>query len=230
MSVEASRDSSNPCGGGGASRRDFLQRLLGLGSVALGAGGAFWLAQGDASEVDGCLRPPGAMSEEDFLSTCIRCGRCADACPNRSIVAFTASSGAAHAMKPGPGQVNTPVIFPRAQACILCNGAPGEELLCTAACPTGALTRTSKDVDTIRTEVAMGTAEVDTSLCYSFNGSSCGVCVRACPLEGTALRAGLWEKPLVSEEDCVGCGLCERACIRYPQAIRVIPKNAAKRG
>ncbi len=173
-----------------------------------------------------CLRPPGAQAENDFLSSCIRCGRCADACPNRSIVAFTPDNARENSVAPGRRQRGTPVIFPRRQACILCNGAPGENLLCTEACPSGALQLTSKDTEHIREHVRMGVAEVDRNLCYSYNGASCGACVRACPLEGKALRAGLWEKPLIDSEECVGCGLCERACIRYPQAIRVKPSNS----
>jgi ferredoxin len=27
------------------------------------------------------LRPPGALKEEDFLKTCIKCGMCVEACP-----------------------------------------------------------------------------------------------------------------------------------------------------
>jgi len=28
-------------------------------------------------------------------------------------------------------------------------------------------------------------------------------------------------------DNCVGCGLCERSCIQLPQAIRVFPEHAA---
>ncbi len=77
--------------------------------------------------------------------------------------------------------------------------------------------------DYIQARVSMGKAYVDTGLCYSYNDRSCGVCVRACPFERKALRAGLHEQPVVDPEYCVGCGLCERSCIRYPQAIVVIP-------
>jgi len=193
--------------------------------VAASAGSGWLISRGSASGRTSCLRPPGALPEKEFLARCIRCGRCIDACPNRCIVAFSDETGKDLSMSPGPGQPGTPVIFPRRQACILCNGARGNDLLCTAACPSGALRTTRRDIDTIRSEVRMGTAVLDKHLCYSFNGASCGACVRACPLEGFALRAGMWEKPLLDKRNCVGCGLCERACIRYPQAIRVQPRS-----
>ncbi len=207
-------------------RRAFLGRLANGIFALAGVAGAGWaIGRGSAANPTPCVRPPGALPEADFLSTCIRCGRCADACPNRCIVGFTEEAGKELAMAPGPGQRGTPVIFPRRQACMLCNGAPGEELLCTAACPTGALRPTRKDADSVQSRVRMGTAEVDRTLCYSFNGASCGACVRACPFEGRALRAGLWEKPIVDPDVCVGCGLCERACVHYPQAIRILPRR-----
>ncbi len=208
-------------------RREFLTRA-GTGTLSvLGWLGASYLLGGDATAaVTPCVRPPGALPEREFTAACIRCGRCADACPNRCIESFTEQAGRDLAMRPGPGQRGTPVIFPRRQACMLCGGAVGSELLCTSACPSGALQPVRKQPEAIRAGVAMGTAEVDRNLCYSFNGSSCGVCVRACPFEGEALRAGMWEKPLIDPDVCVGCGLCERACIRYPQAIRVKPRTA----
>jgi ferredoxin-type protein NapG len=207
------------------NRRRFLKRAAaGAASVVGWAAGGWLISRGSSADVTPCLRPPGALPEDEFLATCIRCGRCADACPNRCITSFTGESGRELAMSPGPGQFGTPVIFPRRQACMLCNGSPGDELLCTSACPSGALRPVKKDPDEILARVKMGTAEVDQHLCYSFNGASCGVCVRACPFEGLALESGLWERPLINTEACIGCGLCERACIRYPQAIRVRPK------
>lgn len=207
-------------------RRKFLSRLVaGAATVSGVTAGGFLMGGSVAAEPVACIRPPGALLEKDFLAACIRCGRCADACPNRAISPFTEEVGKTFAMSPGRGQRNTPVIFPRQQACMLCNGVAGDMLLCTEACPTGALERTPKTTQSIVANVNMGTAEVDTNLCHSFNGASCGVCVRACPLEGTALTAGMWEKPIVNPDACVGCGLCERACVRYPQAIRVRPRE-----
>lgn len=209
-------------------RRRFLTRMAtGAATVAGALVGGRLLSGPNMTDAVACVRPPGALPEKEFLSACIRCGRCADACPNRCISQFTDEAAKTLAMKPGRHQRNTPVIFPRQQACMLCSNVSGDTLLCTEACPTGALQRTAKTVAAIQEQVNMGTAVVDTNLCHSFNGASCGVCVRACPLEGEALRAGMWEKPIIDPDVCIGCGLCERACVRYPQAIRVEPRAIA---
>lgn len=209
-------------------RRRFLIRLASsIGTVVATLTGGRLLSGPAFADATPCIRPPGALPELAFLATCIRCGRCADACPNRCISPFTDEQAQTLAMRPGRFQRNTPIIFPRQQACILCQGVGGDSLLCTEACPTGALQLMSKEPEVLRHEVQMGTAIVDVNLCHSFNGASCGVCVRACPFEGEALTAGMWEKPIINPDACVGCGLCERACVRYPQAIRVEPKAFA---
>jgi ferredoxin-type protein NapG len=199
------------------TRRELLKNSVALGGF-LALGIASLEPQNPQSHA---IRPPGALAEEDFLSRCIRCRRCADACPNSCIHAFSEEVGQPFSILPGRGQEGTPVIFPRQQACNLCIGNITENLLCTAACPTGALQIVPKDREQIQAKVRMGKAEVNTTLCYSYNQSSCGVCIRACPFEGQALKASLLERPVIDLAYCVGCGLCERACIRYPQAITV---------
>ncbi len=196
-------------------RRSFLKSASGLGAASAAAvcvSGAF---QGEAQGGRAPIRPPGALAEDDFISTCIRCMRCVDACPNHCIKSLPLSAGRQRA--------GTPYIKPREQACMLCSRADGDYLRCTEACPSGALHPILKRMDSIRGNVEMGVARIDLNLCYSYNNYTCGTCVYACPLQGTAIRAGLWERPVVNEAACVGCGLCERACIRYPQAIRVEP-------
>ena len=208
------------------NRRSFLQNLAAVGATCGGGALLFRGVAGSGGSEAG-LRPPGAIDEEAFLSRCIRCFRCGDACPNRAIVALSARTGADFSRAPGPSEAGTPVIFPRRQACMLCQGVPGEELLCTAACPTGALEVVKKTSADILATVRMGTARIDANLCYSWNDASCGVCARACPFEGLALKVGLFERPTIDPDYCVGCGLCERACIRYPQAVVVVPRGGA---
>ena len=50
---------------------------------------------------------------------------------------------------------------------------------------------------------------------------------RAAP--ASAVRSELApHPPTVVAEECVGCGLCEQACLHLPQAIRVLPPGAGR--
>jgi ferredoxin-type protein NapG len=153
------------------------------------------------------LRPPGARPEAEFLDACIGCGQCANVCPNKCITLQGLDDGIAN--------FATPVISARARGCVLC-------MACTQVCPTGALQPLEPEE---KDQVDMGTAVVLEDLCYSFAGRICGVCYRACPIPGKALKLGLFEQPHIDPDYCVGCGLCEQACVHMPQAIRVIPRS-----
>lgn len=190
-------------------RRDVLKTFAILGVSSLSG---LSEAQGAAKQMHSTrfLRPPGAGAEDLFLDHCIRCGQCGQICPNRAINFFGLENGIA--------SLDTPFIIPREQGCILC-------MKCGDICPSGAIEKIPRDADPILQNVRMGQARVDKTLCYSYQGKSCGVCYRACPLQGISMTVGMLEQPTVTDA-CVGCGLCERACIQMPQAIRVFPHMA----
>ncbi len=194
------------------TRREFVKQTAAVGAtVGVGAYAAGLCGEADAKGAP--LRPPGALPEDEFLATCIRCMRCVDACPNRALASFPQSE---------PGRrAGTPRMEPRKAACMLCTLEDCDFLKCTEVCPSGALTLVRKEKEEIQEKVAIGVAQLDLDLCYSYNDWSCGACYRACPLAGSAMTVGAWERPTVHADACVGCGCCERACIRYPHAIRV---------
>lgn len=156
------------------------------------------------------LRPPGALSEKKFLDACVSCFKCGNACPNGCIQYYGLEAGLEKAM--------TPYIKARTRGCTLC----GE---CGNACPTGALKPFEVSREGWVKSVNMGVARVNKDMCYSYHGRTCGACYLACPLAGEAMKIGVFETPHVQPDACVGCGLCEQACLHLPQAIRVIPRS-----
>ena len=189
-------------------KREFLKTFIvaAIPAVSLFAGGLYSVKKLIPKRKHPPLRPPGALEEPEFLSKCIRCRRCGQVCPNETIKYFDNFD---------PAMTGTPYINPREKGCILC-------MKCNNTCPSGSLTAIPEDSDEILKKVKMGIAVVDKNICNSFNGYVCGVCVFACPYDGIAIYSETWEQPVVTDK-CVGCGLCEQACIHYPQAIKVIP-------
>jgi len=150
------------------------------------------------------LRPPGALPEPEFLSTCYRCGNCVDVCQANAILSSKSDN---------VDLTGTPYIDPDIAACKMC-----EERACMKTCPSGAL----KLVDEIL-DLRMGYARIEPRLCLRMQGEDCHVCVDRCPVGTAALDIGDGGEIVVHESHCTGCGTCQMSCPAVPKAIVVEP-------
>ncbi|MFZ2852766.1 MAG: 4Fe-4S dicluster domain-containing protein [Rhodocyclaceae bacterium] len=107
-----------------ANRRKFIRSVLLTGGV-VGLSMLGYLPVANARKSR--MRPPGALEEHDFLSSCIKCGQCVQVCPVAAIKLDDIDSGFG---------IGVPYIDSRQQACDFSCDA----VQCILACPTGALT------------------------------------------------------------------------------------------
>lgn len=121
------------------ARRKFLRTVLLTGGV-LGGGFAGFLPLVYAQRQR--LRPPGALDEKDFLSSCIKCGQCVQVCPVQAIKLADLVDGMG---------VGTPYIDAREQACDFSCDA----VQCILACPTGSLTYHKPEFLPVRSGAAL---------------------------------------------------------------------------
>ncbi|UCH79689.1 MAG: ferredoxin-type protein NapG [Nitrospiraceae bacterium] len=211
-------------------RREFLLKTFkSLGLAA--TGGLVWsgvIEEGRSAPL--ILRPPGAVTEKEFLATCSKCGMCTEACPYNALALA----------KPGDNKpIGTPYFIPRTNPCYMCKDIP-----CVPACPTGSL---DKDLVSDKDEngnnklninlAKMGLAVIDRETCIAYAGIQCDACYRACPLIDKAITVDYTRNirtgkhamlaPVVHSNSCTGCGLCEKACITDKAAIFVLPRKIA---
>lgn len=187
------------------SRRAFLLATL------AGAGAAVSRAFAAPDKVH-LVRPPGSLPEEEFLQACIRCGECFQACPNDVLQ----PAGFEH----GLGSLWTPRVNANWAGCeSSCNN-------CGQVCPTGAI----RALPMAEKRVArMGLARVEATCLPLAGVDICQLCVDECkaagyhaiefmrvhpkldesgqPIEGSGFSA-----PVVLDDKCVGCGLCQTRC------------------
>lgn len=207
---------------GSLSRRRFFSESAKLagGAFLIGSGLGF-LGHQSRTSASQALRPPGALTGDDFLGACVRCGLCVEACPYDTLKL---------ARHEEPVAAGTPWFEAREIPCEMC-----EDIPCVAACPSGALDPALDDINDARMGVAV---LVDQENCLNMRGLRCDICYRDCPLIDSAITLEMRRNartgahaifaPTVHADSCTGCGKCEHVCILEEAAIKVVPRGLAR--
>ena len=189
----------------GITRRGFLSSLSGgLISSFLLYNSPLKRGRGDT-----LIRPPGALPEEAFLNTCIRCSACMKVCITNTLQPSLFEGGLEGLW--------TPRADLRRAACEQsCN-------LCGKVCPTHAI----RDLDPEEKKHAkIGTAVLLKEKCLVWEQDKvCLICDEQCPYNAIVFKTveGL-RRPFVIENKCNGCGFCEQKCpVEGDAAIVVKP-------
>jgi MauM/NapG family ferredoxin protein len=158
------------------------------------------------------IRPPASLPEDEFNSTCIRCGECMKVCITGGLQPTLMQAGIASFM--------TPRLVPRIGHCeVSCN-------LCQKVCPTHAI-RSFKIEDKLN--ISIGKAVIDETRCIAWaKNANCLICDEHCPVKAIYLDVSVdVAKPIVDKKTCIGCGLCENKCpVAGEAAIRVFGYNS----
>ena len=188
------------------SRRGFLW------SVAGGVGLGFVVQQSPFTALQNkaqLIRPPGALPENDFLTTCIRCGECMKSCLTNTLQPSLWEGGLAGLW--------TPRLDLRFAACEQeCN-------VCGKVCPTQAIR--SLDLQE-KTHAKLGTAVLRKEMCLVWaQDKLCLICDEICPYDAIVFRTiDGYRRPFVVASHCNGCGYCEQRCpVEGESAIVVTP-------
>lgn len=173
------------------------------------------------------IRPPGSLSEPEFLDRCQRCGLCMKVCPTGAVQPALSAAGVSGLW--------TPVLVMSLGYCeYACT-------LCTSVCPTGAIAPLTL-AEKIQSPVRIGSAFLDRGRCLPWNGNApCIVCEEHCPTSPKAIyfkndvitrsdgRTLPVQLPYVDLSRCVGCGICQNKCpVRGKPAIRVISAGESR--
>lgn len=228
-------------------RRKFIKYST-LGMLALAATGGVALSP-YLEQPENRLRPPGALSEKEFLALCIKCGQCLQVCPYHSIELSDIGKGAA---------VGTPYIDATKRGCYACNAVP-----CVLACPSGALDHKCSKAEDIQMGIAVlefpnsclaisntpvpknyqdkminftnsvrnKTPEEDALVkrMSGYEGKACTLCADICPIPNPLSAIAMvphnqgGRKPEIYD-GCIGCGACEDICPTAQPSIVIKPR------
>jgi len=86
--------------------------------------------------------------------------------------------------------------------------------VCSEVCEEGALLPVRVE------DIKIGVARFKVSTCLAAQGidRSCDYCYDRCPLKDKAITFD--KGPVVNEENCAGCGVCEYFCVSNPKSIK----------
>ncbi len=194
------------------TRRGFFLGLIGAtgGGIAVATG----LARERARRADSCpVRPPGSVPEVRFRRQCVRCGQCIRVCPGNVLQPA--------GFELGIDGLWTPIVTADFAGCRpSCNN-------CGHVCPTGAIRELPLEE---KRAARLGLAVIDTGTCLPHCGKeACGLCFGECAAAGyhaiEYVRVGIeydragspisdsgFLAPVILEDKCVGCGLCQARC------------------
>jgi ferredoxin-type protein NapF len=187
------------------SRRGFLS------SIGTGLAASFLILTTPKSRFrsERLIRPPGAIPEEVFNQTCLRCSQCLEACLTNTLQPSIWEAGLKGLW--------TPRMDLRYAGCEQnCNR-------CGKVCPSQAIR--SLDLEE-KKHAKVGTAVIDRDLCLVWRQDQiCLICDEACPYNAIVFKeVNNLRRPFVIENKCNGCGYCENRCpIEGRSAIVVYP-------
>ena len=196
---------------GDSSLPDLSRRGL-LTSMAAGVGLGFLVEQSPFTPLQNkqpLIRPPGALPESEFLTTCIRCGECMKSCLTNTLQPSLWEGGLAGLW--------TPKLDLRLAACEQeCN-------VCGKVCPTQAIRSLGLEE---KTHAKLGSAILRKEMCLVWaQDKLCLICDEICPYDAIVFRTiEGYRRPVVVAPRCNGCGYCEQRCpVEGESAIVVAP-------
>ncbi len=157
------------------------------------------------------VRPPGSLPEERFVAACTGCGECLKVCPNNALQSTFLEAGLAG--------LYTPRLVPRIGYCEeFCN-------FCGRVCPTEAIRPISIEEKRL---IQMGVAHIDKTRCIAWDSDKiCLVCNEQCSYQ--AVIGDDKKRPIVKEEKCTGCGICENKCPVEGEAAIIVYSSGVQR-
>lgn len=194
-----------------------LSRRYVLGSLGFGFVSALVIKANPLQTESGLMnnrliRPPGALPENQFVSVCTGCGKCLKVCPNNALQSTL--------LEAGLSGLYTPRLVPRIGYCEeFCN-------FCGRVCPTEAIRPLSIEEKHL---TQIGVAHINKTRCIAWDMDKiCLVCNEQCSYH--AIVGDDKKRPMVKEDKCTGCGICENKCpVDGESAITVYSFGAQKK-